>query len=339
MRIFLTGGTGFLGGALAARLARQGHQVIALVRSPQKGDPLAKAGARVVQGDITEPESLRAAMEGVEVVYHLAAWYQLGVRDLLGMRRVNVEGTRNVLQAAVEAGARCIVHTSSIAALGPTGGKLGDESQAHPGKFGSVYEQTKHEAHLLARELAARGAPVRIVLPGTIFGPQDHSPVRALFRAHLGGYLWTRVFPELAMSLVYVEDCAAGVEAAAEHGRDGGEYILASEVLSLGEWTEQLAEITGIGAPRWELPRFLLRAASKLSPLMRDGLAMADGKSWSFSAARARRELHWQPRELCSALARTLVAMDKRRGRRFRPNSERARAALAAILAEPEAGA
>lgn len=346
MRIFLTGATGFLGGALAARLVARGHEVVALARKTSRTFALRALGIQIAEGDVTDRASLRAPLTGADAVFHLAAWYELGVRELARMRSVNVDGTRNVLETAVEAGVRCIVHTSSVAALGSSGGALADEGHAHPGGFASLYEQTKHEAHAVARGLAERGAPVRLALPGTIFGPGDGSLVASLVRAHLKGLVRARAFSSLPMSLVYVDDCAAGLELVAERGADGREYILVGAVLSVAEWLERMSDLTGLPAPSREVPLGVLRAASALFPLvapalglapdtLRDGIAMAEGHAWAFSAERARRELGWRPTDFDLALARTLLAADPRGGRRFRPRTERARAALREAQDEP----
>ncbi|MBI3184558.1 MAG: NAD-dependent epimerase/dehydratase family protein [Myxococcales bacterium] len=343
MRIFLTGGTGFLGGALAARLAAERHEVIALARKTSDASALSRNGVRIAVGDVVDRASLREPMAHVDTVFHVAAWYELGVRDLERMRRINVEGTRNVLEVAAEAGARSIVHTSSVAALGSTGGKLVDEGHRHPGDFASAYERTKFESHEVARELAREGAPVRIALPGTIFGPGDKSLVATAVQAHLRGRIRFRAFSDLALSMVLVDDCAAGLQLAAFRGAMGGEYIFADRVLRVGEWLEKMADITGIEPPRRQLPRGLIRAAAAAFPLfaplfkmapdtLKDGLAMAEGRSWMFSSERARRELGWSPTDFELALARTLVAFDPEGGRRFRPRTEQGRAALETVL-------
>jgi nucleoside-diphosphate-sugar epimerase len=330
----VTGATGFLGGRTARLLRGEGHSTLALVRSgsdaTRVGD-LESQGVEIARGDITDRASVDRAMNGVDAVIHCAAWYELGVRDEARMERINVGGTRNVLEAAVARGVR-VVHTSSVAALGPTGGKLADETLPHSGEFGSAYDRTKHSAHLLAREMGRSGAPVRIALPGTIFGPGDESLVALLFRAHLSGMLRLAAFPDTTMSLVHVDDCARGLLDVLEKGSDGREYILASHVVTFREWAQRLSEITGIAPPRGRIPLWPMRLASHFSTLVKDSLALANGSTWMFSGERARSELGWKGRELGEALAETLIAFDKNEGRRFRPTSAWGQAALSAKL-------
>lgn len=341
MRVFVTGATGFLGRHLALRLLAEGHAVIALVRNPSKAADLAAQGVHIVPGDITKPTHLSQAMAGCEELYHVAAWYELGVADLQAMRTVNVEGTRHVLQAAIDTAIPSIVYCSSVAVLGPSSKESpSDESLTLRSTFTSYYEQTKYEAHRVAQEFATTGAPIRIALPGTIFGPGDQSLVALLFRAHLARKLVAFALSDTTMSLVYVEDCVAGLIAAARRGRPGGEYNLVAKTLSLGQWIAAMAEITGYSRPFFEIPQPVLRLGTKVFPLiarplglapgvLHDGLAMGCGKHWNFSAHRARLELGWQPTDFRIRLAETLLAFDPHYGAHFRPQTAPATEALA----------
>jgi nucleoside-diphosphate-sugar epimerase len=343
-RVFLTGATGFLGGRIARILRARGHEVTALVRLSSDRAKVARLeslGVEIAPGDVTEPASLLDPLARAECVIHSAAWYELGVRDHARMERINVGGTRNVLQAAIASRTvRTIVHVSSVAALGPTGGRVVDESHLHPGSFGSAYDRTKHAAHELARELRAEtGARIRIALPGTIFGPGDRSLVCLLFQAHTRGALRAMVYPELSMSLVHVEDCARGVVAVAERGADNGEYNLVAEVITMAAWAARLSEITGIPAPKIKLPEGLLRFSARFSQLARDAESLGSGASWSFSSARARSELGWTPMEFGEALADTLIDFDRRHGREFAPATDWGRRALDAARGRGQRGA
>src|SRR5262245_49063405 len=143
MRIFLTGGTGFLGKRLAARLAGAGHQVHALVRP---SSPRAKLpdGVEATLGDVTDVDSLARGAEGCDAIVHAAALVKMWVRDRCAFDQVNVGGLRNVLEAARRAGVKRVLYTSSFIALGPTDGRVGDETQVHPpGTHHNDYERTK----------------------------------------------------------------------------------------------------------------------------------------------------------------------------------------------------
>jgi len=263
-------------------------------------------------GDVTDRRSVEAALDGVDVVHHVAALYELGTPDPDRMRRINVEGTRNVLEAAADRGALA-VHVSSVVALGPTGTSPVGETHWNARPSRSPYEATKREAHELARSLAARGARVRIASPVTIYGPDDPSLVGTFHAMYARGLVRVGALRDLTMSLVHVEDCAAGLVRVADEGRDGEEYVLAGQAVTMGTWIKELARATNRPAPRLWVPSWAVRRAgpwaatfAPLVGLSRDlvteGLAMADDVHWSFTGDKARRELGWSPRELAEGL-------------------------------------
>lgn len=137
----------------------EGYEVRILARTPSKADALAEWGAEVIQGDLTDLDSVREAMQGVDGVFHLAAVYELG-GDPESMRWVNVDGTRHILDAAAEEGVERIVYCGSDTSLGDTHGELCDEKKTHEGDFRSTYAETKHEAHELVDRRAEEGAPI-----------------------------------------------------------------------------------------------------------------------------------------------------------------------------------
>ena len=191
-RYFLTGGTGFLGGVLARQLAAAGHQVIAVVRDPAKAESLKAPGITFVQGDITDKESMRAPMTGVDGVFHCAAWYKVGVsaEETATAERTNVGGTRNVLELMRELRIPKGVYTSTVAIFSDTEGREPDESYYHAGPFLSEYDRTKWRAHYeVALPMAREGLPLVILQPGVIYGPGDTSGIRAAFVQYLQGKL------------------------------------------------------------------------------------------------------------------------------------------------------
>src|SRR5687768_14407463 len=177
MHYFLTGATGFLGGALARHLAAAGHQVTALVRDPAKAEALSKAGGAgitLVKGDITDKESMRTPMTGVDGVFHCAAWYKVGVsaEETATAERTNVGGTRNVLELMRELKIPKGVYTSTVAIFSDTEGREPDESYYHAGPFLSEYDRTKWRAHYeVAQPMMREGLPLVILQPGVIYGP------------------------------------------------------------------------------------------------------------------------------------------------------------------------
>src|SRR4051794_32522165 len=178
MRIFLTGGTGFIGGHVARKLHQRGDEGVALVRNPHKGKDLHEMGCEIVTGDLSDLDSIRSGLEGADAAIHGAAIYEVGIpkSEREAMRVANVEGTRNVLTAALEAKVPKVAYVSTVAVFGNTHGEVVDESYEHPGtEFTSYYEQTKHEAHQIAKELIAQGLPCVLIQPGGVYGPNDHS--------------------------------------------------------------------------------------------------------------------------------------------------------------------
>ncbi|MGH9845533.1 MAG: NAD-dependent epimerase/dehydratase family protein, partial [Blastocatellia bacterium] len=185
MKYFLTGATGFLGGRLARQLVEAGHRVIAVVRNPDKAKDLAELGIAIHQGDVTDKEGMRAPMTGVDGVFHVAAWYKIGVKDKREAGATNVQGTRNVLELMRELGIPKGVYTSTLGVNEDTGGQLVDETHRYTGPYFSKYTRTKAEAHRLAETFIADGLPLVIVMPGLIYGPGDTSSVRTTLLQYL----------------------------------------------------------------------------------------------------------------------------------------------------------
>lgn len=317
MRAFVTGATGFIGGRLTVKLLERGWKVTALVRSPERAAAIKKRGVTLVAGDVTEPATLDGPMRRADAVFHLAAWYALGVADRHGMYKVNVKGTEHVMAAAADAGVPRIVYCSSAIALGSDPeGAVGDEMRRHSGHFGSVYEETKWQAQEKVRALAAAGAPIVTVMPTAVYGPGDPSMVGVLVRLYAKGWLVACPFQDASFSWVHVEDVAEGIARAHEHGRSGEEYLLAGDNDTVGGLFRRAESLTGIRAPRWSVPRRLVRLAVPLGPLvgralgqapniLADALESLDG-SWTFSSEKAQAELGYTFRSIEEGLPETV---------------------------------
>jgi dihydroflavonol-4-reductase len=318
MRYFLTGGTGFIGRHLARQLRAEDHEVVALVRDLTRAGDLASLGIELVAGDVVDPETLGAPMAGVDGVFHVAGWYRVGARDTSAAERVNVAGTRNVLEAARAAGVPKVVSTSPIAVFGHTAGQVVDEDYRHDGPWISEYDRTKWAAHYqVAVPMAEAGLPLVIVQPGLVYGPNDESQVGVVLRDYLRRRLPAR--PAQAGCWSHVEDVAAGHILAMERGRVGESYVLGGECAPWTQVLELARDITGIRPPRLTLPPFLARLSSILLrpvaavlPLPAtyhpETLRVAAGTVYWASDAKARRELGWNPRPLREGLAETLRA-------------------------------
>ena len=250
VKYFVTGSTGFIGGHLTRRLLADGHAVVSLVRSPTLVSDLALQGAVLSPGDVTDRESMRSGMHGVDGVFHLAGWYKIGARDTSPARRVNVDGTRNVLSLALELGVPRVVYTSSLAVFSDTGGRVMDESCRPRGPWASAYDRSKWEAHFeVAEPLIREGLPLRIVMPGAVYGPADPSQIGTMLRQFL-----RRRLPLLprrtAFCWAHVNDTVTGHLLAMEKGAPGESYILAGPPHTLIEAFTLAERITGIPAPR-----------------------------------------------------------------------------------------
>jgi len=317
MRYLVTGATGFIGSKLAWELLQRGHEVVALVRDPRRSGALRELGAEVRQGDITDRSAVVAAMQDVDGVFHVAARYKIGDRDKQALYRTNVEGTRQVLEAMAELGIPRGVYTSSIAVFSDTKGRVPDESYRHEGPFLNEYERTKWMAHYeVALPMIARGLPLVIVMPGVVYGPGDTSLAHTLLRLYLRGVLLA-VPGGVTYSWTYVDDVVEGHISAMERGREGESYILAGPGASLREVLQVASELTGVPAPKLEVPPRLISMASVLAsglervvplpPLLAsETLRTIAGTTYLGNSAKAGRELGFSPRDLREGLEPTL---------------------------------
>lgn len=310
MRVFLTGGTGFIGRPLVRGLLARGWSVTALARRPEAPAArlLARLGATVVPGDVTRRDSMEAAMEGADLVVHNAGWYELGVvgDDRRRMHEVNVTGTANVLGLALDLGVPRAVHVSSVAVWGESGDEERDESFTRTGPCHSRYEETKVEAHQVALAHHRAGLAVSLACPHQVIGANDHSAYGYFVRLFANGWLPPVMWGAHAVAgPVHVDDAAEGIALVAEKGRPGRSYILAGESLSRREivaiWDTQPGGLKRrIWLPRWAAwPLFALaepleRVLGLPAFLSREiaGSAVSN----HFSSARAREELGWRCR-------------------------------------------
>jgi nucleoside-diphosphate-sugar epimerase len=317
MRYFLTGATGFLGRRLAGQLLDAGHQLAALARDPDAARDLTAAGAEVYSGDVTERDSLRAPMAGADGLFHVAGWYKVGRRHGNAGQRVNVDGTRNVLEVMRELGVPKGVYTSSLAVNSDTRGRLVDETYRYDGPHLSEYDRSKAAAHRLAEDMIRQGLPLVVVMPGLIYGPGDSSRLRTAIHRYL-----QRRLPALprgqTLCWAHVDDIARAHVLAMEKGRPGETYIIAGPPHTTVEFYQMAEAITGVPAPRLRLPPGAIRALSVLTGLAeRLGLPVPDdyaseylrmvaGVTYLGDNAKARRELGYAPRPLRQGLEETL---------------------------------
>jgi nucleoside-diphosphate-sugar epimerase len=313
MKYFLTGATGFVGGVLARQLREMGHEVNAVIRSPEKASELRSLGVQLFKGDVTDKESMRPAMQGVDGVFHVAGWYKIGVRDKSEGEKVNVQGTRNVLELMKELRIPKGVYTSTLAINSDTHGELKNESYHFTGKHISEYDRTKAAAHDIASNFIAGGLPLVIVMPGGIYGPGDTSILRRTWIDYLQGKL--PMIPDKAgICWTHVEDVARGHILAMERGVSGETYIIAGEACTYQEAFQIANHITGIKAPA-TVPYQMLKVMSSLvKPFDRlmpetytsEALGITAGVTYWGDNSKAKRFLGYDPRPLTEGLESTL---------------------------------
>ncbi len=255
MRALVTGATGFVGANVARVLVERGHRVSALVRPTSDRSALAGLSVTPMVGSLTDHHSLDCAVRHVDVLFHVAADYRFWVPDPRTMHEVNVEGTRRLLEAAIQAGVKRIVYTSSTVAVRGSAQGLGTEADfVELGETLSVYQRTKVLAEQVVWQLIAQGAPITIVNPSTPIGAFDQrpTPTGRLIVDFLNGRL--PAFLNAMFNFVHVGDVATGHWLAAEKGHVGGRYILGGQNLSLSDFLQLLAKVSGRSAPRIKIP-------------------------------------------------------------------------------------
>jgi nucleoside-diphosphate-sugar epimerase len=325
VKVFVTGGTGFIGSEVVRQLRARGDEVVCLARSAEKGRKLGDLGCQLVLGDLGDETAIRQGMEGCDAVVHAAAMYEVGIpaKQHPAMYEANVRGTERVLHAALAAKIPKVVHVSTVGAFGNTHRKVVDESYEHPGKeFTSYYEETKLEAHRIAKRMSAEeGLPCVIVQPGGVYGPGDTSQVADLLEQFFAGRMPLLPFPELGICLTHVEDIAGGVLLALDKGAPGETFVLSGPVTTMRDAIETVAGLTGHKAPQHALPVGLMKAMTPIGPLvgklmgqppnLRELISSADGVTFWASHEKASRELGYAPRGMEEGLRQTLEGDDR----------------------------
>ncbi len=301
MTTLVTGATGLVGSHVTRLLVERGDAVRVLVRERSPLEELDGLDVELVHGDVLDRPSVRAAMRGVQRLFHVA-----GITSLRASAdrvfAVNVGGTRIVLEEALRAGVARAVHTSSVAAVGPAArGSTADEDQVfRAGRYGLPYVNAKHEAELEAMRLAAHGLPVVIVNPAHVFGAGDrHRSSTELVRRFLSGSI--PAYVDGALNIVDAEDVARGHLLADERGEVGERYILGNRNFTLDRLFADLARLSGVEPPALKLPlaaALALARAAELAP-GRPAVTTVEVRAsslwWAFRSTKAKRELDWHP--------------------------------------------
>jgi len=297
MKCFVTGGSGFIGSNLVQELLARGHRVKALLRPGTEGRGLLGLKFERVAGDLSDRQLLEQELAGCDWCFHVAASYRLWMRDYTPMYAVNVDGTRNILEAAGRAGCSKIVYTSTVGCIGlpaETNGSpvFATESDVMPqDQLAGEYKRSKFQAEGVAMDLFRKnGLPITIVNPSAPVGPGDVKPTPT--GQIIVDYLNRRLpaYLDTGLNWIHVRDVAIGHILAAEKGRLGQRYILGNEH---GNWTMQqtlatLEKLTGLPAPKIKLPNWLAYCVAEVS----EGIAFFTGKSPQATLAGVRMARH-----------------------------------------------
>ena len=286
-RVFVTGASGFIGGALTTQLIERGDQVVGLARSDTAAEKVNARGAEVARGDLLDEESVAAGMVGCDAAYHVAGVNSHCPADPDMMLRVNVGGAATAVRAAARAGIRRMVYTSSAAALGERPGTVGTEDCAHRGSYLSVYDRSKHEGEQAVFAAAAEtGVEVVAVNPSSVQGPPRTGGNGAIIIAYLNGKL--PVFVETQVSVVDIQDCVEGHLLAAERGKSGRRYVLNGATLHSLEALEMVSELSGVRDRVRMVPPPVARMAAAIA----EATYRMRGRTPSVCRARVRTILH-----------------------------------------------
>jgi dihydroflavonol-4-reductase len=262
-RVFVTGGSGFVGGALLSRLVERGDEVVALARSDAAERAVTGRGARAVRGDVLDEDTLAANMDGCALLFHVAGINTMCPTDPAALFHVNVRGAEAAVRAAARVGVPRVVLTSSAASLGEAAGTVGREDSPHRGSFLSVYERSKHEGEIAAFAAARRaGVDLVSINPSSVQGPGRAGGTGRIMIAYLNGRL--RAFVDTTISLVDIADCVEGHVLGSERGRPGERYVLNGATFSSREALEIVSGLSGVHHHVRLLPPPVARAAGTL---------------------------------------------------------------------------
>ena len=312
MKALVTGASGFTGSHLVQALLNRGDRVVALVRKTSNVSKLQHENIELVYGDINDRAALDQAMAGVDIVFHLAAYVELGIVDEVKMSRINIDGTQAVLDAARSAGVSKLLYCSTIGIFGDTQGTVIDETFVRTQTdFSSGYDRTKYKAQELVDQYAEDGHFAISIMPSGIFGIDDphFGPVIQTFQK---GRLKVWAGGDRVTGIVHVDDLVDGMLLALEKGTSGSYYILSSGELTTREMFDFLSQETGVPAPA-EVPEAIVRLLGNLldpigrafnwqPPISRERVHYIYDRCVRVDGSKAKRDLGWSPRSVEATL-------------------------------------
>lgn len=322
MKVFITGGSGFIGQRVVQRLVDKGHDVFGLTRSSQGASLLESLGATAILGDITNRTSMHIGMSGSDCVIHMGAINRLGEPNWRQMEIVNVAGTRNVMELAVELSVPKIIYTSTVTVFGDTQGLLVDETYRPEIPTQSHFARTKWQAHYdVVQPMIDAGAPITILMPGLGYGPEDSGLIGELMHRYHTNRLPFPLLPgpDTMVTFAHVDDIANGIILGMEKGEIGETYILAGPAVSFGEMVDFWSRLTGRPKPtlrvngaalRPMIPLFeSLNTILPLSTIINGEALGSLGGTFIASGQKAKDELGWQNRTMQAGMLDTFNAI------------------------------
>lgn len=321
MRFLVTGATGFIGANLCNKLVGQGHRVTGLYRNPANLPPVIPDGMNFVKGDILNYPGVYEAAGGCDGIFHTAAFTGIGARNHELIRQVIVDGTLNVIKAAIENGVKKIVITSTAGVLGPSGESPVTEETVRTSGYFIPYESAKAEAELKALGFAGKGIEVTVVSPTRVYGPgplnKANSVTRIMKLYHEGKWRFNIGDGSSAGNYAFVDDVSEGHILAMEKGLNGEKYLLGGENVTYNEFFSLLAELTGKNLRLINIPVHVALAAARMSvifsaitskdPFMTPGHVKRYACNWNISSEKARQVLGYKITSLREGMEKTLA--------------------------------
>ncbi len=327
MATLITGATGYIGSILTRQLADQGEEIHVLCRTQPEAKEIERTNIKLFKGDITEPDSLIKAMRGIDRVHHMAAYARIWAKDPGIFYRINVEGTKNLLEAAKKSGIKKVVYTSTAAVIGPTAGRPMTENDPRTTGFFNPYEETKAEAEQIALAFANNDLQVVIINPSRVYGPgldSGSNPFTKIIELYIKGK-W-RIIPGNGNdigSYCYVDDVVHGILQAMEKGRSGERYILGGVNVTFNEFINTTRQLSGIDKKLRHIPFSVLSIFSHLQlayakltgkpPTITPDWIRKYNYHWALDSSKAMNELGYRIRPLEEGIAYTIEWLKKNR--------------------------
>jgi len=326
MNIFVTGATGYIGKNLSLRLAREGHIVHALYRDINKTKGLEHKNIKLLHGDILDKNSLLIGMKECTRIFHTAAFTSVWTRKPSTIKSLNVEGTINVFETALEISAEKVVYTSTAGVFGPSGKIMTEENMPYPSSFYTHYEKTKaYIEQTVVREFIDKGLNVTVVNPTRVYGPgplNDANSVSKIIKRHLEGKIG--LVPSDGKSIgnyVYVDDVVKGLVLAMKMGKKGERYILGGENIAFIDLMQLIARESGKKSRLIKIPVFVMFCLSwillifaeitGIKPMITPGLVKKFLPHWRVSSEKAKKELDYNPVNLEFGINKTIEWLKK----------------------------